>query len=102
MKSVSDVLLLTASDLSGGRGQTEGAGQLQLQVEKDHLVSITTTYPQLDMPDDVTPVGEASTGDEDGQAARSACARLEVKRLLKVLASLSQVSTSDTQHHAQA
>ncbi|KAL1520795.1 hypothetical protein AB1Y20_022359 [Prymnesium parvum] len=88
MKSVSDVLLLTASDMSGGQGITEGAGQLKLQVVKDHLVSIATTYPKLDLPHDPTPAAEDADG--FGQPIRSAIARLEVKRLLKVLASLSQ------------
>ena len=95
MKSVSDVMLLSVSDAGGGRGQCDGTAKLQLQVEKDNLVSITTTYPKLDTPD----AAAGDDGDQEspeadvcGSPAREASARMEVKRLLKVLASLAQVS----------
>lgn len=111
MKSVSDVLLLTASDQScGACPRPDGSGQLQLQVEKDHLVSITTTYPKLDVPEHPShsaSLDDAEGGEVGGGAGReggggdgaqggvsSASARLEIKRLLKVLAGLSQVHTS--------
>eukprot|EP00966_Prymnesium_polylepis_P102410 2372360-Prymnesium_polylepis.1 len=87
MKSVSDFLLLTASE-RGGRAQTEGSAQLRLEVQKDHLVSISTTYPKLDVPK-MADGGDSGDGGDSadegavGQPMRDASARLEVKRLLK-------------------
>ena len=89
MKSVSGVLLLTAKDAGGRRAQAEGAAELKLQVEKDNLVSITTTYPKLDLPESQPADDESPDEDVCGKPAREAHARLEVKRL-KVLTSLGQ------------
>lgn len=94
MKSMSEYLLLTAIDGAHSNGQhslIEGAGQLKLQVEKDHLVSVTTTYPKLDVPK-----LESRENLEVGlhpQPARYACAKVEVKRLLRILQSLGQHCT---------
>ena len=119
MKSVHDWMRLTASrgpqlpgDVGGG-GEIDGGGtaELQLLVEKPELVRIKTTYPKLGVPtaapseDDEAEGGGAAVAGVDATGGAAACdapaaapaallsrtasASVEIKKLLRVLQSLS-------------
>ena len=86
MRAISDYLQLTASgsDASGGGA---GGGTLKLEAEKDNLVSIATTYARLDV--QLLRGAEAATADAEAQrGVHEAVARVEAKKLQKVLAAL--------------
>jgi len=87
MRAISDYLQLTASgsDASGGGA---GGGVLKLEAEKDNLVSIATTYARLDV--QLLRGAEAATADADAErgGVHEAAARVEAKKLQRVLASL--------------
>ena len=86
MRAISDYLQLTASgsDASGGGA---GGGTLKPEAEKDNLVLIATTYARLDV--QLIRGAEAATADAEAQrGVHEAVARVEAKKLQKVLAAL--------------
>jgi len=114
MKSFSDYVLLTARDVavgarSDGGGGGERTAMLQLQVEKDNLVTITTTYTKLERvhvaeptqqhAGEPTPTGAPAApqplaaGTAGEQVAE---AKVEIKKLSKCLQS---VVSSDIKIH---
>lgn len=119
MRSVHEWMRLTTSRRApragevGGGGEIDGGGtaELQLLVEKPELVKIKTTYPKLGVP---VVQGEDGGRDDGGGGAAGSCshhptadhpagapaltasASVEVKKLLRVLQSL---SASDLKIH---
>ena len=106
MRSVNEWMrLTTCRGGSGGNGGCDGeidgsgSGELQLLVEKTELVRIKTTYPKLGLAttSEESDGSGAATADSGSQAATteasstpaSASATVEVKKLLRVLQSLS-------------
>ena len=86
MRAISDYLQLTASG-SDAAGGGAGGGTLKLEAEKDNLVSIATTYARLDV--QLLRGAEAATADAEAQrGVHEAVARVEAKKLQKVLAAL--------------
>ena len=118
MRTVTEWMQLTASHsaspLTGGgdHGEVDGNGiaELELLVDKPELVKIKTTYPRLGMPasapepgaegDDApehcaVPSGDCASAPVP-TLARRACASVEVKKLLRILQSLSASALQPT------
>ena len=85
MRLFSDQLLLTATGTTGHHGNSKVAN-LTLQVQKDHLVTISTSYSKLERVPMNGSENEAPPQNSDSED--TAEARVEVKRLSKMLQGL--------------
>uniref|UniRef100_A0A7S0NX83 Checkpoint protein n=1 Tax=Calcidiscus leptoporus TaxID=127549 RepID=A0A7S0NX83_9EUKA len=84
MRIFSEYVLLTATDgTAATAGGAHKSAMLRLEVEKDNLVAISTTYRDLER------VQLAEERDDDpARDAPIACAKVEIKRLARALQSL--------------
>ena len=95
MKVFTDYVLLIASDTAPGVASEPNSAQLQLRVERDNLVTITSTYTSLDrvQKNQRELIGEDSRAGEIEDVA----AKVDIRKLSKVLQSL---VSSDVKLHS--